>query len=515
MTAFHQVFREIAEREYLMFGLDGPRGASRGTFAVRELYCSDPQCGCSTVVLLVMQATPQERVAALIPWDLDDPNLPSLDTTGPADRLAKDLLGVVHDHIRDDGYRETLRRHQSLWRSAVVDRTDPAHARLLELRGGTPPRRPRAPREKPPASKTGVEIAIAQRARDAGSKAQKKFSAQIKKVEGLRARVRQWREQRPNIDRGVALYHAELTTQRGLARQFVEGLDALLVAGTVAKKARAKLERLVCTIVVDLIEDGHEDLKAIHDRYAQHSYDTEASAFESDAVASLKAMMEVMGVDLGDDVRTMDDVAAVMEREREKQVEENVTGERRRGGRKKTRKQIEREMLAESQQRDASKVLQDVYRKLAQALHPDLERDDTERARKTALMQDVNAAYAKKDLLRLLELQLTFEKVDESARDIAEDRLVHYTRILEQQARELTSELEDLELPFRVQLDRPPPMRISPNDILAALHHDTIDLRETIAMQRRDLEAIADPKRLQAWLRTVPDLRRSGRDMPF
>jgi hypothetical protein len=502
VTAFHQVFRDIAEREYLMFGLDGPRGRSIGTFAVRELYCTDPQCECSTVVLLVVQATPQERVAAIIPWDLDDPELPSLDRTGPTDRLAKDLLGVVYDHIRDGGYRETLRRHHALWRSAIVDRSDP-------------PRRRRAPREKPPASTTGVEIAITRRARDAGTKAQKKFSAQIKKVEGLRVRVREWHEQRPNIDRGVAQYHAELSTQRGLARQFVEGVDALLVAGTVAKKARAKLERLVCSIVVDLIEDGHEDLKAIHDRYAKRSYDTEASELESDAVASLKAMMQVMGVDLGDEVRTMDDVEAVMEREREKLAEQDTAAERPRTGRKKTRKQIERETLAESQKRDAGKVLQDVYRKLAQALHPDLERDDAERARKTGLMQDVNAAYAKKDLLRLLELQLTFEKVDENATDIAEERLVHYTRILEQQARELASELEDLELPFRVQLDRPPPMRISPKDILAALQHDTMELRETIAMQREDLQAIADPKRLQSWLRTVPDVRRSGRDMPF
>ena len=50
-----------------------------------------------------------------------------------------------------------------------------------------------------------------------------------------------------------------------------------------------------------------------------------------------------------------------------------------------------------------SQSIREVYRKLAGALHPDRESDPQERERKTALMQRVNQAYAKNNLLQLLD----------------------------------------------------------------------------------------------------------------
>ncbi len=45
-------------------------------------------------------------------------------------------------------------------------------------------------------------------------------------------------------------------------------------------------------------------------------------------------------------------------------------------------------------------------------LHPDREPDEAERVRKTELMQRVNEAYSKKDLLQLVALQLEIEQID-------------------------------------------------------------------------------------------------------
>ena len=61
---------------------------------------------------------------------------------------------------------------------------------------------------------------------------------------------------------------------------------------------------------------------------------------------------------------------------------------------------------------DASRSLRAVYRQLASALHPDREQDERERQRKTRLMQRVNVAYGKQDLLQLLTLQLEIEQID-------------------------------------------------------------------------------------------------------
>ena len=515
MTAFDEVFRELAHEEYLTFALDGRRGRRGASYVVRELYCSRPRCDCQSVVLVALEGG--ARVAAVIHLALGASE-PFLDPDGPTGAIADDVLAACADFL-DRGYRETLRRHYALWRAAIDDRSHPAHARIREL-SGSGPRGPRRPRPKPPAApRTGVAIAIAKRARGSASKAQQKFSRLVRKVEGLRARVRRWHDERPAIDRGLAVYQAELATQRTLARQFVEALDQALTDPTLAKKHRQKLRSLICTICKDLIEDGHGELRAIYDRHAKRSYDEDAAAGERAEVASLKSMLEVMGMDFeGEDIRSLDDLKAATRREMEKHDQQAearaAASDRRRASRKKSAKQAAREAAAQVEQRDAGKVLQDVYRKLAVALHPDLERDAAEQARKTQLMQEVNAAYAKKDLLRLLELQLAFERVDEDAQDIAEERLAHYTRILDDQARQLAAELDELELPWRVQLDRPPPAPIAASDVLAALARDTEDLRETIVAQREDLRVVTDPQRLPGWLKTVNVGRRSD-SIPF
>ena len=60
------------------------------------------------------------------------------------------------------------------------------------------------------------------------------------------------------------------------------------------------------------------------------------------------------------------------------------------------------------------RAVREIFRKLASALHPDRETDPGERARKTALMQRANVAYAANDLLGLLELQFEVDQIDAS-----------------------------------------------------------------------------------------------------
>lgn len=517
MIQFDDIFPDIAEAEGIALQVGTRRSGT--TFLVRELYCSRPRCDCWGVMLVAVEATSarQPRIGAMLHYDFaparrGEPQL-ALDAR-IQDSLAHDLAVAIAGELAK-GYREVLIAHQALWRAAVDDRRHPAHARLTALlaeaeapRPARQPRAPRTPRKARATATSGVELELAARTSGANSKVQKRFTSRLREVDDLRARVRAWQDQRPAIDRDLAIYQAEFATQRGLARQLVETLDELLVSGAIPTRARAKVARLIRDVTRELIEDGHHDLKAIHDRHSKRSYDVDAGMTESQTLAMVREMMERLGIDLeGVDLRSTDDVAKIMERELERSAEEDAPSERERTTRKKTRAQLAKETAAAAAQRDASKVLQDVFRKLAVALHPDLERDDAERARKTTLMQEVNLAYEAKDLLRLLELQLQLEKLDGSARDIAEDRLLHYIHILEEQARELASELDELELPWRRQLDVPPPLPIAPKDVLAALHLDTQNLRETTALQREDLAALRDPKQLAAWLKTVPSAR--------
>lgn len=81
---------------------------------------------------------------------------------------------------------------------------------------------------------------------------------------------------------------------------------------------------------------------------------------------------------------------------------------------KKTKRQLAMEAQKQQEGAMANKSVQEIYHKLVAALHPAREQDENERGRKTELMQRINIAYGKKDVLGLLALQLEAEQIDAS-----------------------------------------------------------------------------------------------------
>ncbi|ALM83244.1 J domain-containing protein [Bordetella sp. N] len=157
--------------------------------------------------------------------------------------------------------------------------------------------------------------------------------------------------------------------------------------------------------------------------------------------------------------------------------------------------------LLEAAQAEASKSMREVYRKLASALHPDREPDPEERVRKTALMQEANRAYEKKDLLRLLELRLELEHIDQQAiNGINEDRLKHYNQILQEQLGDLDEEIRHLEDGFRRSYGIRKSSAIEPDTILRILRKDVAGLRDQIRDMAVELRLLEDIERLKAWL---------------
>ena len=159
----------------------------------------------------------------------------------------------------------------------------------------------------------------------------------------------------------------------------------------------------------------------------------------------------------------------------------------------------------------AGKALQEIYRKLVRALHPDHEQDPVERARKTALMQQVNVAYERNDLLELLELQLRFEQIDSAhIGSLAEDRLDHFNKLLSEQVTQLRDELAAVEHPFRIQLDVMPPRKLPVALVLAAMQDDAHELAHDLARMQQDLRIFTNRDAMKSWLRDQRD--RSARD---
>ncbi len=575
MMPFDHVFMDVAQRESgSIETID--RAGERATYLFREFYCTEPGCDCRRVILHVLWVEGR-RVAASISYAFerskrrDEPQI-SLDPLNPQSERSRKLLAVFTDMIgKDREYRERLIRHYEMWKRVVDDPAHPEHAKVRGEAHDDPTFQPAFPRRKgraPGRSKAGraanganaanaangvngengttgangvagargaggkagargpggkaetgarsielVELVAARGARAEG-KLQQRFRRLLEKVDGLRQRVRAWKDARPEIATEISAYAALLEARCRRCRDMIGLLDRAYGSTGLGKADRKTLAEVIASLAGELIGyGGHDDLKPLYNRYSRSDFDAEAAAADAAGAEALRSMMEELGMEVGDaDLSSMEKIKAFTEAQLEAAEREAAAEEERRARRKKSAKQAAAEGRREEERRSTGKALQDVYRELARALHPDREQDPAESARKTGLMQEVNVAYEAKDLLRLLELQLELERVEAERVDtIAEERVRHYIRILDEQAKQLAVELEELELPFRMELGLTPTARLTPANVVARIRADTEKVKQERAALEHDLAAFEDVNRLKAWLKAQAPPRGKGR----
>ena len=369
---------------------------------------------------------------------------------------------------------------------------------------------------KSPNSKT---VSIATHADQASlSKGQKAFNALIKQIEKKRARLAAWESAMP-------LYHQKylsdwvplIEASVDLRTKLVVCLDGAYDQKGFTKTERRTMADVITELAGELVAARDDaEMKRLYNRYSQSDYDREEAA----NLKGVQDMLEdVLGVELGDemDLNSPDEFfARAEEKIQARQAEfdaERQSHEDRRAQRGKSAKQLAQEARQQTQQRQLSQSIRDVYRKLVSALHPDRETDPLERDRKTALMQRVNQAYDKNNLLQLLELQLELEHIDQFAlNNISDNRLKHYNKILKDQLAELDQEIQHVEDQFRVQYGLSPFDDVSPNTILRDLVRDIVTMQQTNRDIEHDLQLFDDLKMIKVWLKAI---RRQSRMTEF
>jgi hypothetical protein len=526
MMAFDHVFGEVARRDSRALRTVDDRGAP-ATFVFQEYYCTDPGCDCRRV-LLHLHWVEHQRVAASINYAFEpskrrgEPQI-SLDPLNPQSEHSESLLALFTEVIATEKrLRDDFVRHYTMWKQ-VVD--DPAHPEHAKMRGAAFERaraqartRARAPRRRGPdrsrSGETDLERVVA-KAAGADSKLQQRFKRLLAKVERLRQRLRAWKEHRPEIDRELAMYRAAIEERCRLARELVLLLDRAHASAGLSKADRKRLAAVIATFAGDLLEldgEGDAELKAIYNRHTGGDFDVEAAADEAAGVEAMKSLMAMFGVDVKADTGTFEELRTAVEAQMEVDEAEAAAAQERRATRKRSAKQLASEARRAEEQRGANKAVQEVYRALAMALHPDREQDADERIRKAELMREVNVAYEGNDLLRLLEIQLQLERVDPSRVEVlAEERVRHFNRILDEQSRQLAAELEGLEMPFRFDLGLSPRASLEPSKVLAIVQADVADARQDNAFLARDLKAFEDMRELKVWLKEQVQARPRGR----
>lgn len=353
----------------------------------------------------------------------------------------------------------------------------------------------------------------------APSKAQKAFNRLIEKIEAQRQALAAWQAFLPQFQQRVAA-EVEPLQQRCLAARWSLAMlfdNAHDRAGT-TKREQAKLASLVLDLCAELLQSADEEdpaLIALHDK---HSHASLAERKEEESRFLMDMAETMFGVDLdeGQDLSSPETVRAALHRKMQEQHSAQAELAAQAAAvppRRKSAKALAKEAQIAAQAQAATMSVREIYRKLASALHPDRETDDAERVRKTALMQQVNQAYAKSDLLRLLELQIEAEQINLATLGaISEQRLGHYNQVLAEQSAQLDHEIDALTLPYQHQTGAFGGS-LKPETLSRTLDGDLAQLRHDARRIEHDLKRLEDRAVLKAWLRGVKvQHRRSGAD---
>jgi hypothetical protein len=323
------------------------------------------------------------------------------------------------------------------------------------------------------------------------SKTQKQFNNLIQKIDAEKKRLLEWQDAVPLYNRKISEDYEVLVESYNTQRiKMAHLLDRAYENKLFKKTDKAKIQHLISEITAELIgKHGKAELKDLHDKHSDVDFDTVKQ--ETDAIAGdfLKTMMEAL-------------LQEKLQELKDKESEKQRHTEERRSKRQKTTKQLEREARQQQEEQTISQSIREVYRKLTSVVHPDREQNPSERERKTEIMQRVNAAYAKKDLLRLLELQLEAEQIDQSHMNhIAEDRLKYINKILKEQLQELQQEIAQIEYPFKLQMNLPPYAQLSPKSLMQHLAEDIRAIKREISQLREELRAYQDLTALKVSLK--------------
>ncbi|GAA3963180.1 J domain-containing protein [Hymenobacter antarcticus] len=269
-----------------------------------------------------------------------------------------------------------------------------------------------------------VTVPVRQTEQAAGTLAQQAFRQAILDVENLRERLRDlraeqaearrryWQQVGPAATAVVAARHALYAPlEEALLLSYFSRLEEQQITGVILGNARNLEERF------------GEDEAAVIRKYAPAGFRKSSTAKATGQAPGDRASEADFAPD---PTLPPHEQAAAAAR-----------------ARRKTKAQRQQEAAAQAAQADQQQLesnTKTIYRQLARTHHPDLERDPTKQADKTAQMQRITEAYEADDLYTLLQLLAESGPADAAADDV----LARYTRALLQQQTQLKQEMNEL-----------------------------------------------------------------------
>jgi hypothetical protein len=346
------------------------------------------------------------------------------------------------------------------------------------------------------------------------SAAARAYNLQLARVDKLKSQLAEME--------ALSLAHRHALTQRvfplttrhqALKKQMALWLDGQLTQPPPQLKLsptqRLAAVQMVCNLAAQLVSDGLADMAAVHDRHSPTSLAELARAHARTMKAELEAMMGEAFMPDHPDATLEDVMQAAKARMQQAVAEEQATREAaaaKRKAKKAARADAKgdgkapnaAQALQAALQGDADTSLRTLYRQLAGALHPDRETDPHERVRKTALMSEANAAYARKDIVTLMDIQQRVALADPHAvASLPDDKLKSLTLLVKAQVAELERERARAQQALCQEFDV---ISVTARSLEHALMENEDELTDAVHAMQEDLALVQQPAGFKRWL---------------
>lgn len=286
-------------------------------------------------------------------------------------------------------------------------------------------------------------------------------------------------------------------------RALVLFLDAQLVRDGWSQFDRSTMRQVLCKMA-ELLFGGkyHDEMEVLFDRHSEVSLADRTAEQKRELAEDLEAAFGVDMKTAADSEQTPEEMLREALRQREADEAAGAQAVEASAVMKRNTRKSARVREEEKQALDAGNLLKQIYRKLTSALHPDRETDHEERLRKTALMTEVNKAYADGNLLKLLHLQWEALKIEaRAAGAMADDKLKVINQTLAKQRDELKVECRELETMIREKFHLPPTGALTMASLQKALKSQAANARIGNGNLRHDLTSIRHSRaEFKIWL---------------
>ncbi len=290
-----------------------------------------------------------------------------------------------------------------------------------------------------------------------------------------------------------------ITRRNQCTRNMALLLDASLEGKSLSRLQRQTATEILCGMAATLAEQGDAEMAALHDKHSRHSLAVRQQIESAKMRAHLEAALGERLDGLHDSVEEM--LAVGMARLRQSMQADQAR--RREAAAQRKAKKKPRALQAETQDQmeDAETSLRQLFRQLASTLHPDREPDAQRRLIKTELMSEANAAYERRDLMALLQIQQKALGVDALAESqSSDDKLAALTQLLKQQVADLERERAKRSDQLAAEFELAPGFKLSTPVLQARLQAKVSELEQELASMHRDLAQVQDDAGLKRWL---------------